>query len=207
MKAFEKDVLTTGEVAKLCNVASRTVSKCLTPSGQIKGYRIPGSATDAYPSPTLISFMKDHGIPLDGPMSGNPRVLVVDAATPACSIHQQDVLQKETSYEGSNVRFDVRRRHGVRTISSACAAGRRPYGRTGRNAVLLLKLRSNDDSAGTRLIAMSNRLTDGQITSLTQSVGTARFAVAVRRAAAHFSIESGVIASSPSSSPSRRPRG
>ena len=38
---FDKDVLTTGEVAKICNVAARTVSKWFD-SGQIEGYRIPG---------------------------------------------------------------------------------------------------------------------------------------------------------------------
>ena len=51
MKAFEKDVLTTGEVAKLCNVASRTVSKWFD-SGQIKGHCISVQRTDACPSPT-----------------------------------------------------------------------------------------------------------------------------------------------------------
>ena len=37
-----KDVLTTGEVAKICNVAPRTVSKWFD-SGALHGYRIPGS--------------------------------------------------------------------------------------------------------------------------------------------------------------------
>ena len=37
-----KNVLTTGDVAKICNVAPRTVSKWFD-SGQLKGYRIPGS--------------------------------------------------------------------------------------------------------------------------------------------------------------------
>jgi hypothetical protein len=36
-----KNVLTTGDVAKICNVAPRTVSKWFD-SGQLKGYRIPG---------------------------------------------------------------------------------------------------------------------------------------------------------------------
>ena len=36
---LDKDVLTTGEVAKICNVASRTVSKWFD-SGQLKGYRL-----------------------------------------------------------------------------------------------------------------------------------------------------------------------
>ena len=38
----DKDVLTTGDVARICNVASRTVSKWFD-SGQLRGYRIPGS--------------------------------------------------------------------------------------------------------------------------------------------------------------------
>jgi len=37
-----KDVLTTGQVAQICNVAPRTVTKWFD-SGRLKGYRIPGS--------------------------------------------------------------------------------------------------------------------------------------------------------------------
>ena len=39
---FEKDVLTTGEVAEICKVAPRTVSKWFD-SGELEGYRISGS--------------------------------------------------------------------------------------------------------------------------------------------------------------------
>ena len=62
---FEKDVLTTGEVAKLCNVAPRTASKWFD-SGQLRGYRIPGSKDRRIPLEHLIRFMKAHGIPLNG---------------------------------------------------------------------------------------------------------------------------------------------
>ena len=37
-----KEVFTTGEVARICNVAPRTVSKWFD-TGQLRGYRIPGS--------------------------------------------------------------------------------------------------------------------------------------------------------------------
>ena len=40
--ARNKDVLTTGEVARICKVAPRTVTKWFD-SGQLRGYRIPGS--------------------------------------------------------------------------------------------------------------------------------------------------------------------
>jgi hypothetical protein len=39
-----KDVLTTGEVAKICSVAPRTVSKWFD-SGALTGYRIPAART------------------------------------------------------------------------------------------------------------------------------------------------------------------
>ena len=62
---IEKDVLTTGEVAKICNVAPRTVSKWFD-TGVLKGYRIPGSKDRRIPVSQLIRFMKEHGIPFDG---------------------------------------------------------------------------------------------------------------------------------------------
>src|ERR1700710_1968071 len=72
-----KDVLTTGEVAKICNVAPRTVSKWFD-SGALHGYRIPGSKDRRIPLNQLIRFMKQHGMPLNGLMTGCTRVLIVD---------------------------------------------------------------------------------------------------------------------------------
>ncbi|MFN9969658.1 MAG: helix-turn-helix domain-containing protein, partial [Phycisphaerae bacterium] len=63
--AIDKEVLTTGEVAKICNVAPRTVSKWFD-SGSLKGYRIPGSRDRRIPTSELIRFMKAHNIPLEG---------------------------------------------------------------------------------------------------------------------------------------------
>ncbi|MEM9111882.1 MAG: helix-turn-helix domain-containing protein [Planctomycetota bacterium] len=73
----QKDILTTGEVAKICNVAPRTVSKWFD-SGQLKGYRIPGSKDRRIPVSQLVKFMKEHGIPFDGVTGGKTRVLIVD---------------------------------------------------------------------------------------------------------------------------------
>jgi len=76
--ARHKDVLTTGEVAKICNVAPRTVSKWFD-SGKLRGYRIPGSKDRRIPIQHLVKFMKDHGMPLNGLETSAMRVLVVDA--------------------------------------------------------------------------------------------------------------------------------
>lgn len=58
-----KKVFTTGQVAKICKVAPRTVSKWFD-SGRLKGYRIPGSQDRRIPREQLIRFLKQHDMPL-----------------------------------------------------------------------------------------------------------------------------------------------
>jgi two-component system response regulator RpaA len=58
-----RDVFTTGEIAKLCRVAPRTVAKWFD-SGRLKGYRIPGSQDRRVPVENLVRFMKENGMPL-----------------------------------------------------------------------------------------------------------------------------------------------
>ena len=58
-----KTIFTTGQVAKVCKVAPRTVSKWFD-SGRLRGYRIPGSQDRRIPREHLIRFLKEHGMPL-----------------------------------------------------------------------------------------------------------------------------------------------
>lgn len=71
-----KSVLTTGQVARICHVAPRTVSKWFD-TGQLRGYRIPGSRDRRIPVEHLEAFMRTHGIPLDALDGGLCRVLIV----------------------------------------------------------------------------------------------------------------------------------
>ena len=160
---IEKDVLTTGEVAKICNVAPRTVSKWFD-SGQLKGYRIPGSKDRRIPVTELYRFMKAHHIPMDGITSGNTRVLIIDSDREVSDILER-VLAEQTNYE-------------VSSANSAFAAGLecerfRPH-------VVLIDVhisenepreiaklvRSSEAMQMTKLIAMSGKLTDGQAQGL-----------------------------------------
>lgn len=75
---IEKDALTTGEVARICNVAARTVSKWID-AGRLEGYRIPGSKDRRVHVAALEAFMRAHGIPIGGTPATRTRVLVVDA--------------------------------------------------------------------------------------------------------------------------------
>lgn len=155
----EKDVLTTGEVAKICNVAPRTVSKWFD-SGQLKGYRIPGSKDRRIPVPELYRFMRAHQIPMDGIATGTTRVLIIDSDQEVGSVLNR-VLGEQTNYE-------------VKAVSTAFAAGLecerfRPH-------VVLIDvhisesdprtiadlIRSSDSMQMAKLIAMSGKLTDGQ---------------------------------------------
>ena len=57
-------VYTTGQIAKLTQVAPRTVSKWFD-SGRLKGYRIPGSQDRRVPEASLLRFLQEHGLPTD----------------------------------------------------------------------------------------------------------------------------------------------
>jgi excisionase family DNA binding protein len=84
----EGEVLTTGQVARLCKVAPRTVSKWFD-TGQLRGYRIPGSKDRRIPLQQLIRFMKAHDMPLDGLDTGQIRVLIVDPEMELTALLQQ----------------------------------------------------------------------------------------------------------------------
>ena len=88
--AKTSDILTTGEVARICKVAPRTVSKWFD-SGQLKGYRIPGSKDRRIPRAELLEFMEEHGIPLNGMGSDKPRALVIGNQDPS-NTHLERIL-------------------------------------------------------------------------------------------------------------------
>ena len=72
-----KTVFTTGEAAKICKVSQQTIIRCFD-SGQLKGFRVPGSRFRRIPRDQLFVFMRDNGIPTDALESGKRKVLVVD---------------------------------------------------------------------------------------------------------------------------------
>ncbi len=59
----DKQVFTTGDVAKFTHTAPRTVSKWVD-SGLLSGYRVPGSQDRRIPRDPLLDFLIEHNIPL-----------------------------------------------------------------------------------------------------------------------------------------------
>ena len=160
-----KDVLTTGDVAKICHVAPRTVSKWFD-NGQLKGYRIPGSKDRRIPVSELIRFMKMHNMPTSALPVGKIRVLIADSNDKTASA-LADVLQSEADYEVKTVRSNF----GTGAIVHKFA----PH-------VLLLSLLSEDidamsicecihtheDLRTIKIIALVNNLSESEFEALMQ---------------------------------------
>lgn len=160
-----KAVLTTGQVAKICSVAPRTVSKWFD-SGQLRGYRIPGSKDRRIPVDQLLRFMKEHGIPTDGLELASLGVLIVDN-DPGFS----SVLTEALTAGGD---------YSVNVADSAFEAGilaqqHQPsvivvdvslHDVDAKN--LVKTLRSNEQLTDAKLIAVSGAHTEGQCQSLLQ---------------------------------------
>lgn len=77
-----KYIYTTGQVAKICKVSPREVSKWFD-SGALRGYRIPGSQDRRIPREHLIRFLKERGMPLGELEDDMSKILLVgsDQAT------------------------------------------------------------------------------------------------------------------------------
>ena len=103
-----KTVFTTGEAAKICKVSQQTIIRCFD-SGQLKGFRVPGSRFRRIPRDQLFAFMRDNGIPTDALESGKRKVLVVDDDQELVELIV-DLLEKDGRFE-------------IRTVNNGFAAG------------------------------------------------------------------------------------
>jgi len=92
-----KTVFTTGEAAKICKVSQQTIIRCFD-SGQLKGFRVPGSRFRRIPRAELYAFMRDNGIPTDALESGKRKILVVDDDQELVDLIV-DVLEKDGRFE------------------------------------------------------------------------------------------------------------
>lgn len=90
----ERAVFTTGDVARIAQVAPRTVAKWID-AGVLPGYRIPGSRDRRITRETLIRFLKDHDIPL-GELEQRPlRVLCIGLDEPLI----EGIARREPDWE------------------------------------------------------------------------------------------------------------
>ncbi len=156
-----KNVLTTGDVAKICNVAPRTVSKWFD-SGQLKGYRIPGSKDRRIPVSELTRFMKLHNMPVAALAAGKTRVLIVDSDGASALA---DALRTKADYEVQTVRSNfqggvVARKFAPHVLLISLLA-------EGIDATDICKsIRANEELQTIRVIALSNQLSESESAAL-----------------------------------------
>ncbi|MBN2136866.1 MAG: helix-turn-helix domain-containing protein [Sedimentisphaerales bacterium] len=154
-----KNVLTTGDVAKICNVAPRTVSKWFD-NGQLKGYRIPGSKDRRIPVNELVRFMKVHDMPTTALLVGNLRVLVVDGRSDSASSLARSLADK-AGYEVETVTTDFQTGAVVQKFmphvlvvnllaEEIDAAG------------ICASIRADEDLATIRIVALSDHLSESE---------------------------------------------
>jgi excisionase family DNA binding protein len=160
-----KNVLTTGDVARICNVAPRTVSKWFD-SGQLKGYRIPGSKDRRIPLSELLRFMKENNMPSPSIPTGKIRVLIVDSS--------------ENSAAATAQALNARNNYEVQTVSSNFETGL--VAQKFNPHVLLINLfadgidageicksiRFDEDLSAIKIIAVANQLSSSEATALLQ---------------------------------------
>jgi len=160
-----KNVLTTGDVAKICNVAPRTVSKWFD-NGQLKGYRIPGSKDRRIPVSELIRFMKIHNMPTTALPVGKIRVLIADSNDKTASA-LADILQNEADYEVQTVQSNfgtgaVVQKFAPHVLLVSLLA-------EGIDAMSICKcIRTNEDLRTIKIIALVNQLSDSESEALLQ---------------------------------------
>jgi excisionase family DNA binding protein len=78
-----KQVFTTGEAAKICNVSQQTIIRCFD-SGRLSGFKVPGSRFRRIPRPELVRFMQQNG--MDMQRLGNSRTQVLVIGLSAASV-------------------------------------------------------------------------------------------------------------------------
>jgi excisionase family DNA binding protein len=160
-----KNVLTTGDVAKICNVAPRTVSKWFD-NGQLKGYRIPGSKDRRIPVSELVRFMKVHNMPTAALPVGKIRVLIADSNDKTASA-LADILRSEGDYEVQTVQSNfgtgaVVQKFAPHVLLVSLLA-------EGINAMSICKyIRANEDLRTIKVIAIVNQLSDSESAALLQ---------------------------------------
>lgn len=96
-----KKIFTTGEAAKICGVAPRTVTKWMD-AGYLKGYRLPGGQDRRFLRASLEKFLRENGMPLDAlGREGWHKILLVGCDR-ALVARLAELLP-----EGGDVRYDV----------------------------------------------------------------------------------------------------
>jgi two-component system, OmpR family, response regulator VicR len=99
-----KDILTTGEIAKHCNVHFRTVIRWIE-RGHLNSYKLPGRGDNRIRLDDFLDFLYHHGMPIPEALeAGKPKILIVDDDVPMAAAMQRILtiqgMQIEVAHNG-----------------------------------------------------------------------------------------------------------
>ena len=162
----QKAVFTTGEAADICSLSQQTIIRCFD-SGQLGGFRVPGSKFRRIPRVELIKFMEDNGIPRNGMENNTIRVLVVDD-DPAIVELFVDALQADGRFDVATAQtgYDA----GVLTEQFRPDIVVLDYMLPDINGnVVCRTIRSNPELSSTRILAISGMVNPAEVAELKQA--------------------------------------
>ncbi|HSV26712.1 MAG TPA: helix-turn-helix domain-containing protein [Sedimentisphaerales bacterium] len=158
-----KETLTTGQVAEICHVAPRTVTKWFD-SGRLKGYKIPGSRDRRIPLAELKRFAKEYNIPVAGIAAGQRKLLFIGDDGHLSTEYRAsleglcEVVVARTAFEaGLAVQKSLPDIVLISLLSPAIDA-----------CSICQHMRTLDELAQTRIIAVADNLTESERTALVQ---------------------------------------
>lgn len=162
---MRKDIFTTGQVAQICKVAPRTVTKWFD-SGKLKGYRIPGSRDRRIPASELLRFMKSHDIPTDAVEFDKVRILIIDSDWEMAETLSK-ALAGQVKYDvtTANNNFDagiVAQKILPHVILLNLASGDIDADEICQN------IRANQDLQGTKVVAIAGGINESQADAVIQ---------------------------------------
>lgn len=149
-----KAALTTGQVAKICEVAPRTVTIWFD-KGLLRGYRIPGSLDRRIPREHLVRFLKENGMPLGLLESAVVHKVLIVGADPSLQASLKEHLRESDGYQIETAASAFEAGVLAESFRPDCiiidlAMGRMDAGQIVQN------LRKNKDQASTILLALTS---------------------------------------------------
>ena len=99
-----KQILTTGEVAKHCNVHFRTVIRWIE-RGYLQAYKLPGRGDNRIRVEDFLTFLKRHQMPIpDSLIDNEPKILIIDDDIPMVSAMRRilvmEKMQVKVAFDG-----------------------------------------------------------------------------------------------------------
>jgi excisionase family DNA binding protein len=150
----DKQVFTTGEAARVCNLSQQTIIRCFD-RGRLTGFKVPGSRFRRIPRAELVRFMQDNSIPLERLAAVRRRALALGKlegplaalARPSDAGAALDVRAADNPFDAGALLASFRP-HVVIITDSA----------TGFDLDLVVRrVRSSEENAGVKIVALGAR--------------------------------------------------